>query len=60
MNVTRREGPQIWLAGDPAEIKDLLPFGVAGIITNTIVMKDLTERDGPVDRRPETTSGHYR
>ncbi len=46
MNVTRREGPQIWLAGDPAEIKDLLPFGVAGIITNTIVLKDLTERDG--------------
>ena len=46
MNATRREGPQIWLAGDPAEIKDLLPFGVAGIITNTIVLKDLTERDG--------------
>ena len=46
MSINRRQGPQIWLAGDPAEIKDLLPFGVAGIITNTIVLKELTERDG--------------
>lgn len=42
----RHPGPQIWLAGDPAELRALMPLGVAGIITNTVVLRDLTTKYG--------------
>jgi len=46
MTVTRLRGPQIWLQGDPIELEGMMQFGVAGLITNTIVLKDLTEQYG--------------
>ena len=31
------KGPQIWLAGDPDDLKSWLKYGTAGIVTNTVV-----------------------
>lgn len=42
----RHPGPQIWLQGDPAELEGLLDLGISGIITNTIILADLTARYG--------------
>ncbi|NQU97054.1 MAG: hypothetical protein HQ548_05360, partial [Chloroflexi bacterium] len=33
-------GPQIWLQGDPDEIRDMMPLGISGIITNNIILND--------------------
>jgi transaldolase len=33
----------IWLWGDPAEIQDYLELGVVGLVTNTIVLDQLTD-----------------
>jgi len=33
-------GPQIWLQGDPEEIKDMMPLGISGIITNNIILNN--------------------
>ena len=44
--MTRLPGPQIWLQGDPAELEGMMDFGVAGLVTNTIILKDLTEQYG--------------
>lgn len=44
--MTRLPGPQIWLQGDPAELEGVMDFGVAGLVTNTIILKDLTEQYG--------------
>lgn len=37
---TRSEGngPEIWLAGTPEELKEWMPLGIAGIVTNTVVL----------------------
>ena len=34
-------GPDIWLAGDPEDLKDWMDKGVKGIVTNTVVLKDI-------------------
>jgi transaldolase len=46
MAVTRHPGPQIWIQGDPPEVEDVLPFGIAGIVTNTIILRDMTRKYG--------------
>ena len=40
----------IWLWGDPAEIRDYLELGVVGLVTNTIVLDQLTDSYGPMIR----------
>ena len=39
-------GPAIWLAGDPEDLKTWLPRGGCGIVTNTVVLDDLTQKYG--------------
>lgn len=31
-------GPTIWLAGSPEELEEWMPLGIAGIVTNTVVL----------------------
>ena len=38
--------PDIWLAGDPEDLKSWMNSGVAGIVTNTVVQRELTEKYG--------------
>ena len=40
------KGPQIWLAGDPDDLKSWLKYGTAAIVTNTVVQKEMTEKHG--------------
>ena len=44
----RREGrgPAIWLAGDPADLVEWMPLGIAGIVTNTVVLHDMVQKYG--------------
>ena len=39
-NAGRMPGPQIWLQGDPEEIRDMMPLGIGGIITNNIILNN--------------------
>jgi transaldolase len=39
----------IWLWGDPAEICDYLELGVVGLVTNTIVLDQLTDKYGRME-----------
>jgi len=39
-------GPAMWLAGDPADLKIWLPRGGAGVVTNTVVLDDMTQKYG--------------
>jgi len=39
-NAGRMPGPQIWLQGDPDEIRDMMPLGISGIITNNIILNN--------------------
>jgi transaldolase len=41
-------GPDIWLAGDPADLKEWLKYGSAGIVTNTVVLNDMAKKYGQV------------
>ncbi len=41
-------GPSIWLAGDPADLKRWVPLGAAGIVTNTVVQREMVEKYGPL------------
>ena len=41
-------GPDIWLAGDPEDLKDWMDKGVKGIVTNTVVLKDMTDKYGSI------------
>ncbi|MEE2753203.1 MAG: transaldolase family protein [Candidatus Latescibacterota bacterium] len=41
-------GPTIWLAGTPAELEPWMPLGVAGIVTNTVVMNQYAKEHGSV------------
>ena len=41
-------GPAIWLAGDPEDLKDWMPLGAAGIVTNTVVLNDMVKKYGPL------------
>ncbi|GIS30156.1 MAG: hypothetical protein Ct9H90mP2_05390 [Dehalococcoidia bacterium] len=36
-------GPDIWLAGDPEDLTKWMDKGVKGIVTNTVVLKEMTE-----------------
>ncbi len=45
-----RDPVGIWLWGDPAEIRDYLELGVVGLVTNTIVLDQLTDSYGPMIR----------
>jgi len=44
--VLRHPGPQIWIQGDPPEIEEVLPFGITGIITNNLILRDMTRKYG--------------
>lgn len=41
-------GPAIWLAGDPKDLKEWLPLGAAGIVTNTVVQSEMVAKYGPL------------
>ena len=41
-------GPAIWLAGDPEDLKEWMPLGAAGIVTNTVVLNDMVKKYGPL------------
>ncbi len=41
-------GPTIWLAGPPQELEDYMPLGIAGIVTNTVVLNQYAEPYGTV------------
>ena len=41
-------GPAIWLAGDPADLKNWLPLGAAGIVTNTVVLNQMVRKYGQI------------
>ena len=40
----RRPGPQIWLQGDPEELRDMMSLGISGIITNNIILRDMAQK----------------
>ena len=44
----RGRGPAIWLAGDPADLKEWLQYGAAGIVTNAVVLNDMARKYGQV------------
>ena len=37
-------GPSIWVAGDPEDLEIWLNRGAVGIVTNTIVLNDMTKK----------------
>lgn len=41
-------GPSIWLAGDPKDLKEWLPFGPEGIVTNTVVLNEMVKKYGQI------------
>ena len=41
-----RPGPGVWLAGDPADLGEWLTRGAAGIVTNTVVQRELAAKYG--------------
>jgi len=47
---TRAEGcgPTIWLAGSPDELREWMPLGIAGIVTNTVVLNQYAKQYGTV------------
>ncbi len=47
---TRRKGhgPTIWLAGSPQDLKEWMPLGIAGIVTNTVVLNQYAKPYGNV------------
>ena len=42
------KGPQICLAGDPEDLPEWLDVGAAGIVTNTIVLNEMTQKYGQI------------
>ena len=44
----RGRGPAIWLAGDPDDLKEWMPLGIAGIVPNTVVLNQLMPKYGTV------------
>ena len=44
--LSSRPGPAVWLAGDPADLGDWLARGAAGIVTNTVVQRELAAKYG--------------
>ena len=43
-NMNNSIGPDVWLAGDPEDLKKWMDKGVKGIVTNTVVLKDMTDK----------------
>ena len=41
-------GPSIWLAGDPEDLKQWMLSGIAGIVTNTVVLSEMTKKYGQI------------
>ena len=41
-------GPTIWLAGPPPELEEYMPMGIAGIVTNTVVLSQYAQAYGSV------------
>ena len=41
-------GPSIWLAGDPEDLKQWMLSGIAGIVTNTVVLNEMTKKYGQI------------
>ena len=41
-------GPTIWLAGRPEELQEWMPLGIAGIVTNTVVLNQYAKPYGSV------------
>ena len=39
-------GPAVWLAGDPDDLKEWMPLGIAGIVTNTVVHNQYAKAHG--------------
>ena len=39
-------GPDIWLAGDPYDLKRYMNYGIKGIVTNTVVQRELVQKYG--------------
>ena len=44
--LSSRPGPGVWLAGDPADLGEWLNRGAAGIVTNTVVQRELAAKYG--------------
>ena len=40
----RAAGPQVWLQGDPEELRDMLPLGISGLVTNNLILRDMAEK----------------
>ena len=49
-------GPDIWLAGDPEDLKQWLPLGTAGVVTNTVVLNQMVKKYGAAVDRPYDTA----
>ena len=41
---SRPEGPQVWLQGDPEELRDMMPLGIAGLVTNNLILRDMAQK----------------
>ncbi len=42
--ISRPEGPQVWLQGDPEELREMMPFGIAGLVTNNLILRDMAQK----------------
>ena len=58
-------GPTIWLAGPPPDLEKLMPLGIAGIVTNTVVLNQYAKpygsviaADGGLPRDDRQAGGH--
>lgn len=43
-NNERPPGPQVWLQGDPEELREMLPLGVSGLVTNNLILRDMAQK----------------
>ncbi len=42
--ISRPEGPQVWLQGDPEELREMMPLGIAGLVTNNLILRDMAQK----------------
>ena len=40
----RPPGPQVWLQGDPEELREMLPLGISGLVTNNLILRDMAKK----------------
>ena len=43
-NGERPPGPQVWLQGDPEELREMLPLGISGLVTNNLILRDMAQK----------------